>query len=222
MQGFLKSSPFCFHVKHIRRVLTILLLSLIGNWGWGGVVVFGEDPTLEQPIKIITDPLAWLKLPLTCEGFIDQLKARYEPLGKFRDLPEVKKNEVRQILEMACSERFKHCKFKSCRRRVPYSSPSTPTTEDNQIDPRKVAEKLLRELYDAKIAHDQEVIAKQIAEEQKSKLVWQRFSMPGELIHAEREDAHDKNEETQSLGLQERPEHLPKPRIRQRRSPLAQ
>lgn len=228
MQGLLKSSLFWFYVEHVRGVVTILLLSSIGHWGWSVTFAFAEDSPLEQPLKIVTDPLAWVKLPLTCEGFIDQLRARYEPLGTFRDLPEVKKNEVRQILEMACSERFRHCKFESCRRRPPSSTPPSPVTptnpitDDNQMDPRKVAEKLLKELYDAKVGRDQEVIAKKIAEEQKGKFYWQRFSMPGELINPERENSHPKSEETQRSGRQEQSEQLPKPRIRQRRPPLAQ
>lgn len=68
---------------------------------------------------IAKDPLSWLQMELTCEELVGQMKARYEPLGKYSELSGEKKEELKQVLEVACSERFAHCSFKNCLRLRP-------------------------------------------------------------------------------------------------------
>ncbi len=68
----------------------------------------------EKP-SIVTDPFQWLKQPLDCDGFRDQFKARYGPLGPYAGLNEEKQAEVRGILDYACV-RFQNCQFRNCTR----------------------------------------------------------------------------------------------------------
>lgn len=68
----------------------------------------------DGPLPIESDPLAWLKGDLSCEQLTDQIRGRYAPLGKFSDLPEEKKQELRLVLGVACSQRFAACDFKAC------------------------------------------------------------------------------------------------------------
>jgi hypothetical protein len=67
-----------------------------------------------SPIE--TNPLAWLSGDLSCDGLIDQMKARYAPLGSFAEMPPQKKEELRQVLDVVCSEKYAHCKFAGCAR----------------------------------------------------------------------------------------------------------
>ena len=66
---------------------------------------------------IVTDPLAWLAGDLTCDQLIEQIKARYNPLGRYSELPESKKGELREVMDVACGPRFAACRFKACERK---------------------------------------------------------------------------------------------------------
>ncbi|MFN8389589.1 MAG: hypothetical protein U0136_04805 [Bdellovibrionota bacterium] len=64
--------------------------------------------------SIETDPLAWLKNDLSCDQLVDQMKARYSPLGPFSEMPAATKAELRQALDVVCSPKYAHCAFSSC------------------------------------------------------------------------------------------------------------
>lgn len=139
-----------------------------------------------------TDPLAWLEQPLTCDGFLEQIQIRYAPLGKFSELPPAKKAEVRQVLNLVCSERFAHCDFPSCRKLAKGSRAataskgegSTMTAAEQKAEvQRRLKERLefIREEFELRRAQQNELIAAKQQEERRKGLEWQRFSIREEL-----------------------------------------
>lgn len=68
---------------------------------------------------------SWLAAEISCQQFIQEVKARYGSHAVSAPLsPEVRK-ERDLVLDLACSERFSKCNFLSCKR----SAPVTPEPE---------------------------------------------------------------------------------------------
>lgn len=62
------------------------------------------------------NPLAWVNQYMSCADLTQQIRSRYGPLGKYSTLPEVTRRELKYVLDVACSARFAHCRFRSCAR----------------------------------------------------------------------------------------------------------
>src|SRR5262245_13006278 len=82
-------------------LLTIALLTV--------QTAYAEDRSATE-----ADPLAWLENDMSCQELTDQIKSRYAPLGKFSDMPDAKKEELRNVLAVVCSPKFARCGFRSC------------------------------------------------------------------------------------------------------------
>lgn len=150
--------------------LSHLIVSLVATLLCASAVAFAQD----APIGIETDPLAWLNTSLSCNELTDQIKSRYAPLGKFSDLPDAKKEELRHVLEIVCSERFSRCKFKNCQREESADSGSAPPMSDDELVSQ--AEAQLRSLI-----ADQEKLQKARLEQARKKggqNTWGRISVP--------------------------------------------
>lgn len=63
---------------------------------------------------IETDKMAWLGAPMSCEQFSEQVQIRYQPFGPYASLPPVIKQEVKQVIQTACSDRYLQCGFSQC------------------------------------------------------------------------------------------------------------
>jgi len=83
--------------------LLFLGLVLLPQTSWSDE---GQEPKLP----------AWLGDVLDCSQLRNEIRTRYSGVGKFSQLPSEKKDELRVVLDVTCSERFKHCSFSNCRR----------------------------------------------------------------------------------------------------------
>lgn len=152
------------------------------------------DQELKRKAVIITDPLGWLNEELSCEQFIDQVKARYSPLGKYSALPEEKKNEIRHVLDVTCSPRFAHCRFKQCDYKSGRLSGEdgnadeksgsaegdihpNPTFEVQAVDEFSVARKRLVALVKDAHAVQEKAIYEKIEQERRDKLEWAKMTI---------------------------------------------
>jgi len=71
--------------------------------------------------------VAWLNQELSCKQFIENVKTRYAQTGTFAQLGSRKKEELRYVLDVACSERFRYCSFSNCQRMTESNtSPEAP------------------------------------------------------------------------------------------------
>ena len=77
-------------------------------------------------VQSSADPLAWLDSDLACEELVSEIKKRYGSLGKYSEMPIVKREELKEVLDVSCSERFEHCGFKSCQK-LTMKSDSVPS-----------------------------------------------------------------------------------------------
>ncbi len=147
----------------------------------------GNGPAIEA------DPLAWLKADMSCSELTDQIKARYAPLGKFSDMPEGKKAELREVLAAVCSSKFARCGFRSCGDGKPRESSAPAATA---ADPGVLSEVELTERAEARlraIVADLErsrgiAISAAKKTESQQKLAWQRIIMPEEAARETTEE----------------------------------
>ena len=145
------------------------------------------------------DPLAWLDLPMECDHLVEQVQARYLPLGPYAQFPHEKKKEVAKVIDVVCSERFSHCRFVNCLRSrdraaslenagvdgtgfsiddMLYRKPSKKNGAGSQVRvPRGKAERELEKDFRAYRNVQKKLIAEAVANERKNKLSWQRFSI---------------------------------------------
>ncbi len=171
-----------------------------------------DDPATgssgQAPIK--TDSLAWLKEPLTCDGLLDQIRARYEPLGPYSGLPAEKKKELDHVLDVSCSARFTHCKFATCAKFGASDSekrleglsaqgegsgelwPEERAEVDDKLMTLSQYQKASLELQKAiKLEHERltGLIAQARAQEESEGLEWIKFTVPAEKVMKEQEAA---------------------------------
>ena len=57
--------------------------------------------------------LPWLTADMNCEDFLGQLRTRFQA----GSLSEEQKKELKVALELACGDKFKHCKFEACKKK---------------------------------------------------------------------------------------------------------
>lgn len=162
----------------------------------------------QGPIK--TDALAWLREPLTCDGLLDQIRARYEPLGPYSGLPAEKKKELDHVLDVSCSARFNHCKFATCAKFGSNDSakrlegfaaqadgagefwPEERAEVDDKLMALSQYQKASLELQKAiKLEHERLIglIAQARALEESEGLEWIKFTVPAEKLMKEQEAA---------------------------------
>lgn len=126
--------------------------------------------------------LSWAENPnVSCEGFLEQIKARFGVFGpNLSDIPESLRDELDLALEMACSPRFRHCNFESCGIEVSLDEQK----RSKLIEERSRVQKEESEQQKA-------LIARAVKNEQKRRLVWSRFAVPGD-----RSEVRQNNSET--------------------------
>ena len=121
--------------------------------------------------SIRTERLKWLDFDWDCDGFQDQIKARYSSFGTYEDMPEQIRGDLDIVLEVACSRRFAHCSFKNC--------------QTSKILTPEVREKLLKEreeLVKKKFKIRKDLITSSAREEKKLRASWKRFEVPGDRV----------------------------------------
>lgn len=163
---------------------------------------------------IVTDPLAWLNEPLPCETLVDQIKARYAPLGSYADLPVQKKEELSKVLDIACGPRFSQCNFPSCASR-PRTKKDLAVEGRARLNPAAqsvpteslLAEKFKQE-YSARLLQRQQLIENAVSLERSNGLSWKVFSIREEQGEPEvqenaKEAAASRNQ--QSVSAEEAP-----------------
>jgi len=144
-----------------------------------------EEKVIPLPVSLSSDPLAWLRQPMSCTFLIEQIRSRYAPLGKFSELPKFKQDEINAVMETACSARFEHCKFKAC------ATAEMPKTGDEIADGTEQADgessssgiqevlqrkaDTLRSLVTLWQERRQERIQEAVAKEQESGITWGPF-----------------------------------------------
>ena len=120
---------------------------------------------------IQNDRLKWLEFDWDCDGFQDQIKARYGAFGAYSDLPEQIKGDLDTVLGVSCSKRFAHCKYENCLDSAPPS--------------RELRAKLLAERdqrVKEKFAFRKKMIASSRKSEKKRRAVWRRFEVAGDRV----------------------------------------
>ncbi len=161
---------------------------------------------VELKPAIVTDPLAWLNGPLECGDLVDQIKARYLPLGSYSELPLEKRRELDKILDVVCGERFAHCSFPSCpakdsavstgsstKRKAASAKVATAAAVNALLDESTASLAKLKQEAEVKVVmkrgqiaalqlaimqERQAQIESAVAEEQAKGAVWRVFSIP--------------------------------------------
>lgn len=142
------------------------------------------ETTAEKPVRPVTiesDPLAWLKQPLTCGELVEQFQARFGPLGRISDIRGEKKKELEQVLRVSCSKRFLHCNFSTCVRRDGERAPSVD--EDSPLAPiapevkQAMSEQSYLELVKEQRSRRERMIELKRMEEKSTQVVWQEFQI---------------------------------------------
>lgn len=83
----------------------------------------------------------WLLADLNCEQLRLEVRERYAKLGRLSELPAEKREELRKVLDVVCSERFAHCKFSRCgTANLPPVEESTLLSRQHSILQKRVAE----------------------------------------------------------------------------------
>jgi hypothetical protein len=100
-----------------------------------------EDPPGEQGK---TNWPEWLKGDLSCDDFLREVKSRYHTPSGLKSLSVEKKSELDQVLLIACSEHFSHCKFKSCKDDTPVSAQKNSAGQ--KVSSNAVADGLKKEV----------------------------------------------------------------------------
>lgn len=142
------------------------------------------------------EPLAWLKMELSCEGFLEQFQVRYAPLGAYSQLPKEKQKEIDHVLDVACSERFVDCGFKSCKKNGQVSAAKDTGGATEKEDRKTAKPEAVTKTYSPEEAWDEaegrferyyksyrsslsKEIEEQITRENKAGLQWAKFSVEG-------------------------------------------
>jgi hypothetical protein len=158
----------------------------------------------EKPARLVTiesDPLAWLKQPLTCGELVEQFQARFGPLGRISDIRGEKKKELEQVLRVSCSKRFLHCNFSTCIRREGGSAPSTD--DESPLAPiapevkQAMSEQSYLDLVKVQFSRRERMIELKRMEEKSTQVAWQEFQISLE------------NEPSESNSEEEEPEEQP-------------
>ncbi len=121
--------------------------------------------------SIRTERLKWLEFDWDCDGFQDQIKARYSSFGAYDEMPEQIRGDLDIVLEVACSKRFAHCSFKNCQT----SNILTPEVREKLLKERK-------ELVKKKFQKRKELVTAASREEKKLRASWKRFEVPGDRV----------------------------------------
>lgn len=180
-----------------------------------------EDPSWEQGKTNKTKWPEWLKGDLSCDDFLREVKSRYRTPSGLKSLSLEKKSELDQVLLIACSERFSHCKFKSCEddlhalaqknsagQKVSSNAakevlnvPAKPLAAEAEQSPVKIDPQQLRAKAQAELARRvsllqvfrREMIARAVKKEKEKKLEWPRLGNEEEMSAlAERRAMEDK------------------------------
>jgi len=82
-----------------------------------------SEPELESPSPLPDQAtskaqdnsikLPWVTAEMNCEDFLGQLRIRFQA----GSLSEEQKKELKVALELACGDKFKHCKFEACKKK---------------------------------------------------------------------------------------------------------
>ena len=133
--------------------------------------------------KTSSNELSWLSRFLTCEQLMDQVKSRYSSLEQSELKKEGIKREIKLVLNTACSDRFTHCQFSSCK-------------NISQGDIKKLTNKKKEKEFNYKTL--QETIIKQaIKKEQSLGLTWKKFtnSQEEQVLARRREEIRSRKKE---------------------------
>jgi hypothetical protein len=228
-----RQEMFCSQLRGVVRVYRPVQLCMVMIWVFFVALLIVADAFcqdnntnkttdisghhFEQRRGIVTDPLAWLNEPLSCDELVDQIKARYLPLGSFSSLPAGKKAELGKILDIMCGAKFEQCKFPCC---ISNKAPQQHKPQGNvsitqsNIDPADAMSLLLEdssslsiklheqakaqaevrrteisEVYATRQRERKELIERAVAEERIKKAMWKIFSVPEELESHEDDEA---------------------------------
>lgn len=74
-----------------------------------------EIATTTTSTLLYPPALQWLEHELSCSDFLQEINVRYPAISRFAELTPEKQNELKVVLRIACSARFKECQFSACR-----------------------------------------------------------------------------------------------------------
>ncbi len=134
---------------------------------------------------------SWLSRFLTCEQLMEQVKSRYSNLDVAQQNNTNTKREIKLVLNTACSERFSHCKFSSCK----------SLNKDSKIGELAIEKK--SKSFNHK-ALQQSIINQSIKKEKALGLVWQKFtnSEEAQILARRREEVRRRKIEEREIEEQ--------------------